>query len=117
MTAGAKLFGSVTRRIITTLLIVFLTAFAAAQDRLNSLAVDGVLADEAGPYYFTAWGESSTPFAQASPLARALGLRLDWNGDTRTLTFTDGDTTLTPARNADTRTAHQPPARHPQGNA
>ena len=110
MTAGAKLFGSVTRRIITTLLIVFLTAFAAAQDRLNSLAVDGVLADEAGPYYFTAWGESSTPFAQASPLARALGLRLNWNGDTRTLTFTDGDTTVTTVANADISAAVRPQA-------
>src|SRR5690625_7234029 len=105
MTAGAKLFGSVTRRIITTLLIVFLTAFAAAQDRLNSLAVDGVLADEAGPYYFTAGGESSTPFAQPSPLARALRLRLNSNGDTRPPTFTVREPPVTPVATADTGAA------------
>lgn len=91
-------------RFVTTLLFVFLAALSASafgQDRVNSLAVDGNLHDDAGPYYFSAWGDSTTPYAQASPLARALGVRLNWNGETRTLTFTDGSTTVTTVATSD----------------
>lgn len=88
-------------RLLTILLFLLVSAIAFGQERTNSLAIDGDLADDAGPYYFSEWGDSSTPFAQAGPLARALGLRLNWNGETRTLTFTDGTVTVTSAANSD----------------
>ncbi len=92
---------SIAPKFVTILFLLLLGTLGMGQDRLNSLAINGTLADAAGPYYFTAWGDSSRPYAQASPLARALGLRLSWNGETRTLTFSDGDTTVTTSATAD----------------
>ena len=100
-------------RFLTTLLFVFLSALTATafgQDRINSLAIDGNLHDDAGPYYFSAHGDSSTPYAQASPLARALGVRVNWNGETRTLSFTDGSTTVTTVATSDIRAGLSPHA-------
>ncbi len=105
---SVKLAASVTQRFITALLLILLSAAAFAQDRQNSLAINGALADDAGPYYFSNWGDSSTPFAQASPLARALGLRLNWNGDTRILSFSDGETTVTSYANGDVSAGLRP---------
>ncbi len=77
-------------RLITPLLIILalLSGAATAQVRNSSLAVNGTLVDDAGPYYF---GGSDIHYAQAVPLARALGLNVAWNGDARTLTFSAGN--------------------------
>lgn len=68
--------------------------FAGAQERLNSLAVNGNLADAAGPYYFINHGDSVTAYGRAAPLADALGLALTWQENTKTLVFRQGLKTM-----------------------
>lgn len=89
-------------------LLLLLGAFAHGQDRLNSLAVDGVLSDDAGPYYFRAHGNDTVPFARASVLARALGLNLSWNSENRVLSFRSGSTTVTTGATPDISAGLEP---------
>ncbi|HKI55558.1 MAG TPA: N-acetylmuramoyl-L-alanine amidase [Trueperaceae bacterium] len=80
----------------------FLTAFLAlttalaglafAQEKVNYLAVNGVLADNAGPYYFIAQGDNHDAFAKAAAIAKAMDLDLHYDDTTKTLTFTSGST-------------------------
>lgn len=68
--------------------MAFAAGGALAQERSNSLAVNGALTDDAGPWYFAAQGDAATAFARAVPLANALGLNVTWDPGARTLTFT-----------------------------
>lgn len=77
-----------------TILALLLAAFASGQERLNSLAIDGVLSDDAGPYYFGSAADETQPFARAGVLAKTLGLSLSWNDSNRTLSFRSGNTTV-----------------------
>ncbi|HEX7003882.1 MAG TPA: N-acetylmuramoyl-L-alanine amidase [Trueperaceae bacterium] len=60
---------------------------ALAQERHNSLAVDQELVDDAGPYYFIAYGNSTDAYAKATLLADAMGLEIGYSNETKTLTF------------------------------
>ncbi len=84
------------RRASLTVLLALATAMASlasAQEKVNFLAVNGVLVDAAGPYYFLAQGNNTDAFAKAAPLAKAMGLKLHYDPDAKTLTFDDGVTT------------------------
>jgi N-acetylmuramoyl-L-alanine amidase len=74
---------------LQTLLLVVLFSFggAWAQERHNSLAVDEQLNDEAGPYYFISYGDSSNAYAKAAPLAEAMGLRVSYDDQAKVLQF------------------------------
>jgi len=78
------------KRLALPLLLLLLFACAGAQQRLNYLAVDGVLLDTAGPYYFTSHGDSSNAYARAVDLAQAMGLSLNYLESEKVLAFTDG---------------------------
>ncbi|HLR45599.1 MAG TPA: N-acetylmuramoyl-L-alanine amidase [Deinococcales bacterium] len=93
---------------LLTILLLFLSAFALGQERLNSLAVDGVLSDEAGPYYFGDAGNDTVPYARAGALADTLGLNLNWNGENRTLSFRSGETTVITSANPDASAGLEP---------
>ncbi len=92
--ARAKLLATVCR--LFTLLLVLSTLIAAstalAQERYNYLAVNGVLLDEAGPFYFIAQGDNRNAFAKAAPLAEAMGLTLAYDGDAKVLALRQGTT-------------------------
>jgi len=72
-----------------------LFSFGVAQERHNSLGVNGVLWDEAGPYYFISHGDSRNAYAKALPLAEALGLTLEFDNTTKELTFHQNTITVT----------------------
>ncbi|MEX2536017.1 MAG: N-acetylmuramoyl-L-alanine amidase [Trueperaceae bacterium] len=74
-------------------LLCLLLGTVSAQERHNSLAVDENLSEESGPYYFIAYGDSSNAYAKAVPLAQAMGLRLEYSNETKTLTFSGNGTT------------------------
>lgn len=74
------------------LALAALSAVAAAQERHNYLAVEDAIVDDAGPYYFVAYGDSSNAYAKAAPLAQAMGLELDYDGARSVLIFDDGST-------------------------
>jgi N-acetylmuramoyl-L-alanine amidase len=74
------------------LALAALTAVAAAQERHNFLAVEDAIVDDAGPYYFVAYGDSSNAYAKAAPLAAAMGVELDYDGGRSVLIFDDGYT-------------------------
>ncbi|MFA5595562.1 MAG: N-acetylmuramoyl-L-alanine amidase [Trueperaceae bacterium] len=78
------------KRLALPLLLLFLFAFAGAQQRLNYLAVDGVIIDAAGPFYFTAYGDSSNAYAKAVHLAEAMGLTTTYLDADKVLVFSDG---------------------------
>ena len=65
------------------------------QEHHNSLGVNGVLWDEAGPYYFISYGDSRNAYAKALPLAEALGLVIDFDNSNKELTFRQNGTTVT----------------------
>jgi N-acetylmuramoyl-L-alanine amidase len=81
-----------------TLVVLFLlVALAAlsggaafAQERHNFLAVNGDLVEDAGPYYFIAYGDSSNAYMRAGAFARAAKLELSFDSVTKRLTFSDG---------------------------
>ena len=78
------------KRLALSLLLLVLIAFAGAQQRLNYLAVDGLIVDAAGPYYFTAYGDSSNAYARAAELAAAMDLTVAYLAADRVLVFSDG---------------------------
>lgn len=75
---------------LLALLVLALISLGWAQE-LNgiSLAVNGAFLDEAGPYYFKAYGDERA-FARSAPLARALGLDVDYDESSKVLLFSDG---------------------------
>ncbi len=82
-------------RAFLTAILVLLAALAGtafAQEKVNYLAVNGVLADDAGPYYFLAQGDNKDAFAKAAALAKAMNLNVTYDSTTKTLTFSDGST-------------------------
>ncbi len=69
-----------------------MAGLAFGQEKVNYLAVNGVLLDAAGPYYFIAQGDSVDAFAKAAPLAKAMKLDVKYDDTAKTLTFSDGST-------------------------
>lgn len=82
-------------RFLASLLLLLSLTCAAAQQRLNYLAVNGALVDAAGPYYFIEHGDNSNAFARAAPLAEAMGLTVTYLSTERALRFSDGVRTAT----------------------
>jgi N-acetylmuramoyl-L-alanine amidase len=82
-------------RHLVGLFVLPLFFFGVAQERHNSLGINGVLWDEAGPYYFISHGDSRNAYAKAVLLAEALGLILDFDDTSKDLTFRQGATTAT----------------------
>ena len=82
------------RAFLTAFLVLMaaLAGLAFAQEKVNYLAVNGVLADDAGPYYFLAQGDNQDAFAKASAIADAMNLDLHYDDTTKTLTFASGST-------------------------
>lgn len=72
-----------------------------AQERHNFLAVDGAIIDDAGPFYFIAWGDSSNAYAKALPFAEALGLELTFDSQAKSLVFELGGRSATLKTTAD----------------
>lgn len=77
-------------RFLLSFLLLLSVISASAQQRFNYLAVNGALEDEAGPYYFKEYGDSSNAFAKALPLAQAMGLTVEYLAADKVLLFTDG---------------------------
>lgn len=67
-----------------------LTGLSMAQERHNFLAINGTLNDEAGPYYFIAWGDSGNAFMRATPFAQAIGWGVDYDANRRVVVFSSG---------------------------
>ncbi len=68
----------------TLAILTLFVPHGAAQERHNFLSVGGSILDDAGPYYFIAYGDSGNAFARAAPFAEAMGLTLDDDGATAT---------------------------------
>ena len=77
-------------RLLLTLVALAASTMALAQQRFNFLAVGDQVVEAAGPYYFTAYGDSSNAFAKAAPLAEAMGVELTYDGTADVLVFEDG---------------------------
>jgi len=84
----------VNRAFLTAFLVclVALAGVASAQVKVNYLAVNGVLADGAGPYYFLAQGDNEDAFAKAAAIAKAMGLDIRYDDAGKTLTFASNGT-------------------------
>lgn len=86
----------VTRFRIGLTLVLLLFGLAYGQEQYNFLALDNELLDtEVGPYYFIAQGNNSDAYARADPLARALGVKLGFDGASKTLRFEQADKVVT----------------------
>lgn len=97
--------------LLIALSIALVAGLADAQERHNSMAVDGALtADGVGPFYFLAYGDSSNAYARAAPFASALGAELDFDDGAKVLTFRRAGTT---ARLAATGDPHEGLGRRP----
>ena len=87
------------------LLFVTLIAFGAslcfAQQRHNYLAVDGEIVDDAGPYYFIAYGDSTNAFGKATVLAEAMGLDVTFLDSSKELLFANSRRTVRFATTSD----------------
>ena len=73
--------------------------FATAPECINHIAVNGELLEGDGflgqsACYFTSHGNSRDAFTKASVLAKAMGLDLTWEAESKTLLFESGDTTV-----------------------
>ena len=67
-----------------------------AQEQYNYLAVDGQAQPQAvGPYYFIKQGNNLDAFAKADLFAQALGVDLRFDGSTKQLVFSRGDSSVT----------------------
>lgn len=88
-------------RFLLSLLLLLSFAIAGAQMPANYLAVDGELVGEAGPFYFTEYGDTSNAFAKALPLAQAMGLTVDYLAAEKVLLFSDGFRTARVAATSD----------------
>jgi N-acetylmuramoyl-L-alanine amidase len=76
--------------LVLVALLALVTGAALAQERHNFLAVNGALVEDAGPYYFIAYGDSSNAYMRAGAFARAAKLELSFDSVTKQLTFSDG---------------------------
>ena len=63
---------------------------AMAQERHNFLSIDGVLHDDAGPFYFIAQGDSGNAYMRAAAFAAAAGLDLRYDAAAKRLVFSAG---------------------------
>ena len=81
--------GARATRLLVALVALAALAIAPAQQRFNFLAVGDQVVEAAGPYYFTAYGDSSNAFAKAAPLAEAMGLELTYDANANVLVFED----------------------------
>lgn len=81
------------KRLLLTLIVLLASATGAAQERHNYLAVNGLLIDAAGPYYFIKQGDSSNAYARAQALAEAMGLTVNYVPDEKVLVFSDASRT------------------------
>jgi N-acetylmuramoyl-L-alanine amidase len=105
----ARLDGDVSRRARTLALALALLVAALVggavhgQERHNFLAVNGELVEDAGPYYFIAYGDSSNAFMRAAAFARAAKLDLVFDDATKRLTFSDGVQRVVITATADVR--------------
>jgi N-acetylmuramoyl-L-alanine amidase len=72
------------------ILLGLAAGIAMAQERHNFLSIDGVLNDDAGPYYFIAQGDSGNAYMRASAFAAAAGLELRFDAASKRLTFSAG---------------------------
>jgi N-acetylmuramoyl-L-alanine amidase len=72
------------------ILLGLAAGIAMAQERHNFLSIDGVLNDDAGPFYFIAQGDSGNAYMRASVFAEAAGLQLRYDASTKRLTFSAG---------------------------
>ena len=94
--ARARLPFSVSRRrtpflvVALAILLGLAAGIAMAQERHNFLSIDGVLNDDAGPFYFIAQGDSGNAYMRASAFAAAAGLDLRYDAATKRLTFSAG---------------------------
>jgi len=81
--------------LLTLVLTILLAALShgAAQQRFNFLAVEDQVLDDAGPYYFVNYGDSTNAYAKAGPFAAAMNLEVDYDGERGLLVFTRGTTT------------------------
>jgi len=75
---------------VLALLLAWLAGAASAQERHNFLAVNGAVQEEAGPYYFVAYGDSGNAFVRAAAFADAAGLGIHFEPTSKRLTFTAG---------------------------
>ena len=82
--------GPLAIRLLVALVVLAIVTIAPAQQRFNFLAVGDQVVEAAGPYYFTAYGDSSNAFAKAAPLAEAMGLELTYDANANVLLFDDG---------------------------
>jgi N-acetylmuramoyl-L-alanine amidase len=73
-----------------TILLGLAAGIAMAQVRHNFLSIDGVLNDDAGPFYFIAQGDSDNAYMRASAFATAAGLDLRYDAAAKRLTFSAG---------------------------
>ncbi len=73
-------------------LVAALAGLASGQQKVNYLAVNGVLLDTAGPYYFLDQGDNVDAFAKAAVLAQAMKLDVKYDPSAKTLTLSDGTT-------------------------
>lgn len=89
--------------VVLALLIGWAAGIALAQERHNFLSIDGVLHDDAGPYYFIAQGDSGNAYVRAAAFAAAAGLDLSYDAATKRLTFAAGVRTVTIDATADVR--------------
>ena len=75
---------------VYALLLLWLAGAAWAQERHNFLAINGTVQDDAGPYYFVAYGDSGNAYVRAAPFAAAAGLEIHFDPTSKRLTFTAG---------------------------
>ena len=82
---------------LAVILTLILTLSAApAQERHNYLGYEGeLLADEVGPYYFIAEGNSTDAFARVDLLANILGVGYSYNPNTGAFYFSQGGRAVT----------------------
>ena len=75
-------------------LLLFLIGFSFAQQKLANLIINGQTYEDAGSYYFAAYGNTRDAYAKAEQLADSLGLGFSYNKETDLLEFRRGDDVL-----------------------
>lgn len=78
--------------IFSCLALAVLLPLGFSQQRFNHLEIDGQLYDQAGPFYFISYGNSSDAYAKADLLADVLGL--EYSEEPALLRLTGADTEL-----------------------
>lgn len=82
--------------VITGLLTVFAAALVLLLNTQTASAADKVYADQKEvPFSVEPVAQNGTTLVQLRPLFESLGIALDWNGNTQTITGTKGDSKFT----------------------